>query len=925
MADEASEIPRFSRLAHALKLHQSLEQKELAVTHKDVQVLAIALAVSLLHVNRAESTLNAYEAFNYGYGFPLSGQGFGGSGWAGSWSTVSGSGWTIGDGTTYNQQYTWILDVAGLDAVGSWDPSSAITSGTVRRSLSPSVGGAGKSLWISFVAKTDMFVNGDKLGIRFGNGSQYLTIGRTNGWNDWSLTATDLFGSEYPLVLSGVPVANQTLIVARVDFDAGAFAASIHVWCNPTLPDEPTSAGDMQLTGLWTNTISYVQLSGEVDSFISGSRGARIDEVRLGTTWKEVVPVAPPKVPSNLSECSIVGHTITLEAVLGDLPSYDIKERWVSKAVARSRSCRDKDGGRSWWQTRDDNVDETRHKADAQADDDDPTSSTAHAESGIQVTRSSKKLEITTYMPDPILKPTPDGCDNWPSWWRKHFGKARTVRFSKAKIDADVDNLKGGYWGCWGNCVTHGHRKRNKFLADPVDVELRNLSTGAVTRANVVTINSTVWDHSTLWTLVPGDPGYRRVISNTAQRMLFAIDVNRLDVPQRDSLRIRCEGGYIQEVEANGVFAPIKAQLTPGQSSQFQFPLSEIDLPLVPPPGHEITSIDGGGGTVDEDLSDTAVEVGCSMVTGIADGFDQIDTSAPRGDDMTLGFAAGLLTSKIAQEFTIPGSAPMNVGPFTVLAYQAGMPTTLPPSVSSVVTSIYDGPPWLPASTLLTTHTASGSDLEADWVELDRASDPDSDDGSMGMMELQVGCPGCLGDVLPPGRKWLVVSITGDPNYGPIQMPPCPYSSADDNAWGYNAMTGQWAQLRDAGSNRPVRFPIDIFAGDPDTSVTTAVGERDGDSRGIRIRVLPARPNPFLGQTDLIFELQREGVVSAEIFDIQGRSVRRLGGRGLAPGRSSLQWDGRDTKGRALPGGIFRYRVVLDGRPVGEGSLVRLH
>jgi hypothetical protein len=62
-----------------------------------------------------------------------------------------------------------------------------------------------------------------------------------------------------------------------------------------------------------------------------------------------------------------------------------------------------------------------------------------------------------------------------------------------------------------------------------------------------------------------------------------------------------------------------------------------------------------------------------------------------------------------------------------------------------------------------------------------------------------------------------------------------------------------------------------------------------------------ARPNPFTSK--VTFTLTTRGAGWLEIFDVAGRSVRRLAFPAAGP--AQLRWDGRDSRGMPVPAGIF--------------------
>ncbi len=70
-------------------------------------------------------------------------------------------------------------------------------------------------------------------------------------------------------------------------------------------------------------------------------------------------------------------------------------------------------------------------------------------------------------------------------------------------------------------------------------------------------------------------------------------------------------------------------------------------------------------------------------------------------------------------------------------------------------------------------------------------------------------------------------------------------------------------------------------------------------------------PNPFNASTNLPFSVRIEGPVSLEIFDVTGRTVRRLlEHQWLAPGTYDLTWDGRSERGDDVASGLYIYRLA---------------
>ncbi len=81
-----------------------------------------------------------------------------------------------------------------------------------------------------------------------------------------------------------------------------------------------------------------------------------------------------------------------------------------------------------------------------------------------------------------------------------------------------------------------------------------------------------------------------------------------------------------------------------------------------------------------------------------------------------------------------------------------------------------------------------------------------------------------------------------------------------------------------------------------------------------RAALLPSRPNPFVGQTEILFELptNAEGLdLSITIFNAAGRRVRRLLPGSQRSGINSLYWDGREDSGSAAAAGVYFVEMQL--------------
>jgi len=91
----------------------------------------------------------------------------------------------------------------------------------------------------------------------------------------------------------------------------------------------------------------------------------------------------------------------------------------------------------------------------------------------------------------------------------------------------------------------------------------------------------------------------------------------------------------------------------------------------------------------------------------------------------------------------------------------------------------------------------------------------------------------------------------------------------------------------------------------------TAAVVPGGDDQTILTGV---RPNPSSSQTTLSFALKLEGRVKIAIYDLDGRRLNVLSDHEFAAGPHTLTWNGRDSRGGAMPSGIYIVRLESKSR-----------
>jgi hypothetical protein len=84
-------------------------------------------------------------------------------------------------------------------------------------------------------------------------------------------------------------------------------------------------------------------------------------------------------------------------------------------------------------------------------------------------------------------------------------------------------------------------------------------------------------------------------------------------------------------------------------------------------------------------------------------------------------------------------------------------------------------------------------------------------------------------------------------------------------------------------------------------------------------------PNPGRGPVTIDFAMREAGKASFRIFDMAGRTIGTIGNQRWAPGRWTVNWDGRDSSGRPLSTVLYFVQMNVDDRRVGIGRVTLLH
>jgi hypothetical protein len=85
-----------------------------------------------------------------------------------------------------------------------------------------------------------------------------------------------------------------------------------------------------------------------------------------------------------------------------------------------------------------------------------------------------------------------------------------------------------------------------------------------------------------------------------------------------------------------------------------------------------------------------------------------------------------------------------------------------------------------------------------------------------------------------------------------------------------------------------------------------------GSASGLA-RPLRVEPNPAFGRVNFVSSDDATGLVEADIMDVTGRLMQRVGPTWLGP-RARLGWDGLDSRGARAPAGLYLVKIRRAGQ-----------
>lgn len=246
-------------------------------------------ALALSAVSASQAALLVYDGFDYTAGV-INGTQSGGTGWSTNWVVGEANAPSIvSPGLTFT----------GLDTEGNALSDATVQSRGTRRTFdNTGLGGDGTSIWFS--ALYNHTSAGSDFRLKF-FGSSSLSL----GVSDYATALNSGIGFHF-LGGTGLRVENQNvqigtatslavntvnLIVGRIDFSDTLNQDRVLLWVNPTI------SGTAPLDSLAAQNVTLqlqTTLGNAVAARWGGAGTGIVDEIRLGTTFGDVVAIPEP-------------------------------------------------------------------------------------------------------------------------------------------------------------------------------------------------------------------------------------------------------------------------------------------------------------------------------------------------------------------------------------------------------------------------------------------------------------------------------------------------------------------------------------------------------------------------------------------------------------------------------------------------------
>ena len=112
----------------------------------------------------------------------------------------------------------------------------------------------------------------------------------------------------------------------------------------------------------------------------------------------------------------------------------------------------------------------------------------------------------------------------------------------------------------------------------------------------------------------------------------------------------------------------------------------------------------------------------------------------------------------------------------------------------------------------------------------------------------------------------------------------------------------------------------DFTAGGWDMLTSVASAEEEVGEESVIL--FPNYPNPFKESTTISFRILKRTHTEINVYNTLGENINTLVRAMKVPGKHTVSWNGLDKKGKAMPSGVYFFRLKTDGQLIATKKCV---
>lgn len=141
--------------------------------------------------------------------------------------------------------------------------------------------------------------------------------------------------------------------------------------------------------------------------------------------------------------------------------------------------------------------------------------------------------------------------------------------------------------------------------------------------------------------------------------------------------------------------------------------------------------------------------------------------------------------------------------------------------------------------------------------------------------------------------------------------------------YGYTITNGTLKQVIPNGSHNICYVNVSI---EQSSTITTSIVKNTPNTiSALEVigKISQNYPNPFLHLTQIDFKLTKRAHVELIIYNATGQKVKDLLSQTMQQGPHSIQWDGTNSSGAAVPKGVYFYKFIVNNKQIASKQIIK--